>query len=106
MIMKKNLLYGYILVIKHFLCYLMISVAQDDVVNWDEHELNDISDETHNDDSHETGLQDFGVLLLIWPSALVKEIAAILVELGEIVNDALRFFFLLLWWHVFFIFYF
>ena len=40
----------------------MISVVKIDLNFKDEHELNDISDETHNDDSHETDLQNFGVL--------------------------------------------
>ena len=35
------------------------SVAQDDVIKWHEHKLDDISDETHNDDSQPTKFAEF-----------------------------------------------
>ena len=50
------------------------SVAEDDVVDWDEDQLDDVSNETHNDDTHETSLKDLGVLGSIWASAFIEKV--------------------------------
>ena len=64
------------------------SVAEDNVVNWNKNELDDISDESHNYDTHHRCLQYLGVLGSIRPGALVEEVGAISVELSEVVNDS------------------
>ena len=65
------------------------SVAEDDIIDWDEDQLDDIPDEAHNDESHSRGLHDFGVLGLVWSSALIEEVSTVLVKLLEIIDNSL-----------------
>ena len=80
------------------------SIAQNDIVDWNENELNNISDETNNYNSHHTGLQDLCVFCAIWTSAFVEEILTIIYELLQFLNYSFYFFFLFLSTHcVFFV---
>ena len=65
---------------------MITSVAQNDVVDGDEDELDHVADESHDEDAHDTRLQDLGVLSLIRPRALVHKHHAVLVELVQFVD--------------------
>ena len=52
----------------------MVRSGEDDVVNGDEYELDEVSDNTHDDESHHECLKDFHVFLVVWLLALLIEV--------------------------------
>ena len=67
----------------------MSSVAENDIVNWNENELNNISNESHNKEAHETCLQYLCVFCSVWSRTFIKEILTVFVKLGKIIDDSL-----------------
>ena len=65
------------------------SVAKNDIIDWNKNELNNIPNESHNKEAHETGLQYLGVFCSVWSCAFIKEIFTVFIKLGKVVNDSL-----------------
>ena len=76
------------------------SSGEDDVVDGDEDELDDVADETHNDEAHGAGLKDLHVLGTARLLALLEEVLAVAAEFLHLSDDALRLAFLSLSGHL------
>ena len=76
------------------------SIAQNNVVNRDEHKLYDVSDKTHHDEAHCRCLENLGVFSFVGSSTLVEEVLAILCKLLELVDNALLLFCVFLGCHL------
>ena len=84
-ISKSYLLKSFLYIIS--LLLRCLSSSEDDVVDGDEHELNDITDEANNQETHGAGLQDLHVLYR----------KGIKYKLGILVINAYHFY---LVWHI------
>ena len=62
---------------------------EDDVVNWNENKFDEVADKTHNNESHEAGVQDLEVLGLVGLLAFVEEVLGVTAELFKLSSDRL-----------------
>ena len=47
--------------------------GKDDVVDWDEHKFDQVANQSHDEETHDAGLQDLHVLGLVWLLAFLIE---------------------------------
>ena len=53
--------------IKTSVCYS----GKDDIIDWDENQLDKVTNQSHDEESHNTCLQDLFILLLVWLLTLI-----------------------------------
>ena len=74
--------------------------GKDNVVDRDEYEFDEVADGAHNEEAHDTGLQNLHVLCIVWFLAFLIEHDRVCNELLHLSCNVLLFFFHLLACHL------
>ena len=70
-------------------CICQACSGEDDVVDRNEHELDEVANNAHDCESHHACLQNFHVLAVVWLLALLVEVSRVLDELVDLGGNIL-----------------
>jgi len=50
------------------------SIAENNIIDWNENQFYDVSNETHYKETHCASLEDLSIFSLVWSSAFVEKV--------------------------------